>query len=155
MDSNKKNFIIQNFYNYIKTSLDYKDECVKNDEIKYEKANRYEKEKENNIICYNSNNEIIFKIKYQIIGIFDRRKNIFNWGWSISNIDNKYLFFSNKLLTYGLKLSTENIIMKLLLTKSEIAFSNLLFEDFISKNLSHKKFLYLSNAYDISLICPE
>ena len=162
MDVNKKKFIIQNFYNYIKTSLDYKDESSKKDIVLNNNIYRFEEKKENTIVYYNINNEIILKIKYQIIGVFDRKQILFNWGWSISNIDSKYLFYSNKLLEYGLKLSQENIIMKLLLTKSEIKFANLLFEDFISAIvtclLKKKTFLIAlddSRLHCISLICQE
>ena len=157
MDSNKKNFIIQNFYNYIKISLDFMDTYNKNNK----NMTHWEKKNKNDLILYN-NNEIILKTKYQIIGIFNRDIELFSWGWGISNIDDNLLFFSKQMLNYGLKLSQENIIMKYLLTNSEIQCNNLLFEDYITAVVTYllkKKLLTIlfnsENLSKITLICTE
>ena len=104
---------------------------------------------------------ILLKSTYQIIGVFDRKKKKFNWAWGITNIDNSLSFYSKELLNYGLQLSQENIIIKLLLTKSEIVCKNNLFEDFIISIVSYllkKKRVWImsldyNNLSKISLIC--
>ena len=158
--------ISQNFCNFIKTSLNFFDQNYK---INFNIIiNKYRHEIINTknskqILFYDKKDNILIKGKYQIIGVFDRNKKIFNWAWSISNLDDNLISYSKELLNYGLDLSKEYIILKYLLTKTDIETKNILFEDFIISIVSYllkkqKIFQILlepENIYKITLICIE
>jgi hypothetical protein len=134
MNKDNNDYIIQNFYNFIKSSLDFYDIHLNINNNIYKNLHRHEiisKKNSEQIFFYNKNNEILIKGKYQIIGIFNRNTKIFNWGWAISNLKNDLIAYSKELLNYGLNLSKEHIILKHLLTKTDIYVSNILFENVI------------------------
>ena len=139
MDNNNKNFIITNFYNFIKTSLEYTDNTIEDLKLKNQivKTQMTKKNNENYIICYNKNNDIVLEKKYQIIGLIDRKQLLFSWAWGVASLDDSLKFHSKEILNYGLKLSQENIIIKLLLTKSEIKCTSNLFEDVLIAIISY------------------
>ena len=162
--SNNNEYIIKAFYDFVKTSFSYYDQNYKinfkinNNMVKHEIV---EKNNTKNIIIYNSANEIILQNKYQIIGVFDRQKYIYNWAWSIPNIDNNLILYSKEMLNYGLGLSKEHIILRSLLTKTDIKTENRLFEDFIMSLVSYLlkiKIIFrivfdIENTYKLTRIC--
>ena len=81
--------------------------------------------------------DIVLEKKYQIIGLIDRKQLLFSWAWGVASLDDSLKFHSKEILNYGLKLSQENIIIKLLLTKSEIKCTSNLFEDVLIAIISY------------------
>ena len=164
MNSNNNEKNIKGFYEFVKTSFAYYDQNYKinfNININNKKYELVEKNNTKNIVIYNADNEIILKDKYQIIGVFNRNKDIFNWAWSIPNIDNDLIQYSKEILNYGLGLSKEHIVLRSLLTKTDITTESELFEDFIMSIVSYLlkiKIIFrivfdVETKYKLTLIC--
>ena len=166
MNKNNNDQISQNFYNFVKSSLNFYDTYAKINYNIVKNIYRHEiisKKNLEQIYFYDNNNEILIKGKYQIIGVFDRHTKIFNWGWAISNLNSDLVSYSKELLNYGLNLSKEYIILKYLLTKTDLETKNLLFEELIASLVSYllkktnifHQYIHPENKYKVTLICIE
>ena len=55
----------------------------------------------NRIVFYDKNKEIIFKTRYEILGMYNATSNLWIWGWSIPSLQKNELYLSRKILNYG------------------------------------------------------
>lgn len=59
----------------------------------------------NNYIYFNNLNE---NFEYQILSVYNPKKKLWIWAWSLYNIDSNLISISKELLNYGLKLELIN-----------------------------------------------
>ena len=77
------------------------------------------------LVYIKENNKYIKKV-YNIIGIFDKDNELFNWAWGTNILKYKYIK-TNKLILHGINMESKNlqdIYIKKLLTTSQIKILN-------------------------------
>jgi hypothetical protein len=83
---------------------------------------------ENNIMNFiNIEKKILFSSNVQIIGAFNTTKNIWIWGWCMSNKPKEIIYLSRKILLYGIDIEYNNnelSVLKNELITSHIKISN-------------------------------
>lgn len=75
------------------------------DKFKYYSIITSENDTDHNIIIfYDKNNEIIFKSRYEILGMYNASSSLWIWGWSMPSLQKNELYLSRKILNYGFDL---------------------------------------------------
>lgn len=79
------------------------------------------------------NSKIVYKFKWEYLGLFDNQTKMWFWGWSIVQAAQKHKQFSRDLLNYGLditldnldsnKYNTDNLFIRTLLINTKIKFT--------------------------------
>jgi len=102
--------------------------------------------KDNDIITFNKNNEIIYSGNFSLFGLFDINTQVWIWAWAIPDNVVNHTIETKKMLEYGLTLepSTNSSIQYYI--KSHLVNSRLFFENEIFLDIHLALSLYLSKA---------
>ena len=76
---------------------------------------------------YDINKTLLLDSGYEIIGKYNQKNNIWQWGWSIFSINNNQNFISRNILNYAFKLkfdTQQEVILKSVLLQSRHLIKN-------------------------------
>ena len=111
----------------------------------------------NRIQFKNKDNEIILDSRYEIVGVYNKKEQIWNWSWAIPQSKKYTVLTSRKLLEYGLDLPGSELFLKTELITSRFQISNKIQLDlhialasYLSKNPVIYK--YIDNKDDSTLM---
>jgi hypothetical protein len=114
----------------IKDALEYYDKaCDKNKDkfikINYISIDHNDKDLEHSIITlYDSNLKEISTHKYESIGVYDIKSQIWTWAWAIPILNKNETNIIRKILNYGTELDKTALSLKLELVTSRFIISN-------------------------------
>lgn len=114
----------------IRDALEYYDKaCDKNKDkfikINYISIDQNDKDLEHSIITlYDSNLKEISKHKYESIGVYDIKSQIWTWAWAIPILNKNETNIIRKILNYGTELDKTALSLKLELVTSRFIISN-------------------------------
>ncbi len=140
-----------NINEFILKSIDYYD----SQKLKYDYLinNKNIEFKNNDEIIFNNDDETI-NTTYEILGYFDRKTNIWIWGW-VLNENTASTEISKNLLNYGLKLGPERQeIPEHFFIKSLLVNSRILIDDEIQLDINIAIYSYLLKG-KFSFIYPK
>ena len=84
-----------------------------------------EQDLERNIISYfDKDGEVVFKSEYEILGVYNKTKKLWTWGWSDPNRHKNEIYISRKILDYGFNIDHSLILLKTELIASRFIISN-------------------------------
>ena len=127
----------------ISDALKYYDEYI----AKYETIfnNVHTTTIDNNIMSFmNKKGKILFKSPVQIMGSLNIYKNMWNWGWCMSNKPNNSVYLSRKILLYGIDMECNNNEISLL--KNELITSHIIISDKTQLDIYFALALYLTKT---------
>ncbi|AYV76853.1 MAG: hypothetical protein Barrevirus2_6 [Barrevirus sp.] len=64
------------------------------------------------ITFYNKNMKELFRSRYEFIGIYNPKVNIWIWGWAVPSLKRSQINLIKKVLNYGINLDQESIFLK-------------------------------------------
>lgn len=64
------------------------------------------------ITMLDNNQNILFTLKYEIIGVFDNLSSTWTWAWAVPNLTKNTTYISRKILQYGLDMENSNLFLK-------------------------------------------
>ena len=104
--------------NLVITSLNYYDTNMEKNNKIFNKIDRYVKNignknelERNTIEFYDSDNKVIKKYEYEIIGMYNVETQLWSWAWAIADLQKNLSYKSRTLLEYGLNLTYDSIEM--------------------------------------------
>lgn len=138
--------------NLVSTALEYYDNNYekysdKFSKIHYVTFDKNDNENEHDIInFYDENKKIIYKSRYEILGLYVTKGNIWTWAWSVPTYKKNKTYISRKLLNYGTELEhNSNLFLKSELITSRYKITNPIQLDIhagISSYLSKQPVIY-------------
>ena len=114
----------------IKDALEYYDKaCEKNKDkfvkINYISIDKKDKDLEHSVITlYDVNLKEISKHKFESIGVYDIKSQIWTWAWAIPILNKNQTNIIRKILTYGSELDNSSLSLKLELVTSRFTILN-------------------------------
>jgi len=66
----------------------------------------------NSIILYDENQDELLRSKYEFLGIYENTSRIWTWAWSMAVIPKNVTYTSRKLLSYGLDIPSDQVLLK-------------------------------------------
>jgi hypothetical protein len=107
---------------YDKAQEKYRDNYIN---VHYISIETTEKDLEHNVmIFYDSNLKELFRSRFERIGIFDIKSNLWIWAWAISKLKKNETNIIRKILFYGTELDPETIYLKTELITSRFKITN-------------------------------
>lgn len=76
------------------------------------------------IYLLDKNRKNLFESRYEIIGIYSNKYNIWNWAWSIPWLPKSSTYISRKILDYGFNLTYTKIFLKAELITSRFSITD-------------------------------
>jgi hypothetical protein len=61
----------------------------------------------NTIVFYDSDNNVIKKMKYSVIGLYKRKEKVWVWAWAIPQLSQNEITTSRLILNYGLDIKLD------------------------------------------------
>lgn len=101
---------MDNSRDLVLNSLNYYDKNNMNNEKIYKKFNYYTINRSDNdldhstIHFFDKNKQLIFKSRYEVIGVYNVEAGFWTWGWAAPSLKKNYIQIVRKLLNYGLDL---------------------------------------------------
>jgi hypothetical protein len=131
IDNSDKNDLIDNsditlinnaFEYYDKFNEKYKD---KFNDVVYISLERKENDLENSVLSfYNKQLKLLFSYKFERIGLYDTKSNIWSWAWTIPYFNKNETNTIRKILYYGAELNTKSMFLKTELVTSRFRITN-------------------------------
>ena len=111
IDSADINLILNSFEYYDKNNDKNKNKLIN---VKYISIEMSENDLEyNNMIFYDSNRKEIYKSRFERIGLFEHKTQIWSWAWTLSYLKKNETNIIRKILFYGTELdSTKSSFLK-------------------------------------------
>jgi hypothetical protein len=94
----------------VRDSLEYYDKNLqiyktKLEQVSYVKIEQSKTDHEHNIIhCYDSDKKLLFKSRYEYIGMHEPEMRLWSWAWSLPFLKKKHTNIIRKILNYGTEL---------------------------------------------------
>ena len=79
---------------------------------------------ESNIIgLYDKNDKLLYKAKYELIGLFNHQHDLWVWGWAVPNARKNLTYSSRQVLQYGLDIdyTKDHLKTELITSRLEIS----------------------------------
>lgn len=146
--------------NLIEDALEYYDDMVENIDglvrnigaVRYDLLEKSKDIDRNIIIFYNSNREKVYESRFETLGFYISKYNLWTWAWGNPNYHKNNIDLSKKLLIYGLEIDpTENYFLKMELTTPRFLISNKIQLEIhiaIAAHLLKKKIFTYKNVID-------
>lgn len=126
------------------------------DKIKYYTFTLNKEDINHSIIhFYDKNEQEFFSSRYELLGIYTPKINLWSWGWAIPYLEKNKIYLSKKLLLYGIDMSyTESPFLKSELTTSRFKIADdtqldihAAIASYISKNPLIIRLIYEPSTY--------
>ena len=117
------NLILNSFEYYDKNNEKIKDKFI---DVKYISLDmKYNDLQHNNIIFYDKDLKELFKSRFERIGIYENKSQIWSWAWTISYFEKNETNIIRKILFYGIELdSAKSSFLKSELITSRFRITN-------------------------------
>jgi hypothetical protein len=141
----------------VRDSLEYYDKHYELYKNKFNKVNYLKIVKSNNdhqqdeLHFYDKNKEILFKSRFEFIGIHEPQMNVWSWAWSIPYLNKKSTSIIRKILSYGTELDINAQFLKSELITSRFKINHPIQLDIhagIASYLAKKPVIYKFRYYE-------
>ena len=75
---------------------------------------------------FDKNKKLLTTYKYEVLGVYSFKSNIWEWAWSIPKLSKNENYISRKILNYGLNLDKDQEFLKMELITSKFRLSSTL-----------------------------
>lgn len=104
----------------------------------------------NKIVLYDNNRNEILQSRYELIGLYINKAQIWTWAWSIPRFRKNTTYIARKIINYGMDLDPESLFLKTELITSRFRITNPIQLDIhaaISSYLSKQHIVYKYMSY--------
>jgi len=110
------------FEYYDKNNEKYMDKFIN---VVYISLDRKQNDLEHSILSlYDKNLKLLFSYKFERIGMYDKKSNIWSWAWTIPYFNKNETNIIRKILYYGVELNSNSIFLKTELVTSRFRITN-------------------------------
>ncbi len=115
--------LVNNAFEYFdKNNEKYKD---KFNDVLYISLERKDNDLEHSIISfYNKDLKLLFSYKFERIGLYDKKTNIWSWAWTVPYLNKNETNIIRKILYYGAELNSNSLFLKTELITSRFRITN-------------------------------
>jgi hypothetical protein len=93
--------------------------------VVYISLDRKQNDLEHSILSfYDKNLKLLFSYKFERIGMYDKKSNIWSWAWTIPYFNKNETNIIRKILYYGVELNSNSIFLKTELVTSRFRITN-------------------------------
>ena len=128
----------------ISDALKYYDENIAKYSSKINNVHSTNIDEKNIMNFIDKEKKILFSSNVQIIGAFNTTKNIWIWGWCMSNKPKEIIYLSRKILLYGIDIEYNNNELSIL--KNELITSHITISNKIQLDIYCALALYLTKT---------
>jgi hypothetical protein len=143
MNTNDITLINNSFEYFDKNNDKYKDKFI---DVMYINLERNDNDLDHSILhFYNKNLKLLFSYKFERLGIYDTKSQIWSWAWTIPYFKKNETNIIRKILHYGTELDNTSIFLKTELITSRFRITNNCQLDMhcaIASYLSKKSLIY-------------
>jgi hypothetical protein len=126
--------------------------------IHYIKFEESSSDLHNNLYMYDSNKNLLFKSRYEVLGLYASASKTWTWAWSIPYYKRNNTLISKKILNYGIDLDPTYKFLKTELVTSRFRINDAIQLDIhvaIASYLSKQPFVYKYTVYSSSDVYTE